>query len=428
MAQAAQTQAARKSLGESALAAADEAAAADNFEAAGDFLRLAKAAAAGAGGSSLASAVQARDKEVDQLRQEYERVKPAADKLKKDPTDPDANLAVGRYLCFAKGNWEKGLPLLAAGSNVKLAELADKDLAAPTAAADQVELADAWWESAQGEHDAAKTRALQRAFTWYSQALSAGLSGITKTKAESRVKTIKEQVPDLQAPVVVTEYQWTKGDPPTPMLRTSEGFCLLASLSGRFDGIGELLTLSPERGTWYLAGKGGAIQPVKGGAIGIQTALRRRFRPDMRQSTWQTGMAPVRLLHQADGFCFLAAVSGSFQGDEGVGVTLGQDGYWYLAGESGRKVVGIAVAMRTLAAGSFRAEVKEYRWSSGDKPVKMIAKSEGFCYLSMVGGGFRGFGEEAKVYVGPDDYWYLDGKTGGTPLRARAISVRTGPP
>ena len=88
------------------------------YNAAADFLRVAKAAAANAGSPPVATAVQALDKEIGQLRQEYERIKPAADKLKKDPTDPDANLDVGKYLCFAKGNWEKGLPLLAAGSNV----------------------------------------------------------------------------------------------------------------------------------------------------------------------------------------------------------------------------------------------------------------------------------------------------------------------
>ena len=32
--------------------------------------------------------------------------------LEKEPADPKANLAVGRYLCFFKGNWDQGLPKL----------------------------------------------------------------------------------------------------------------------------------------------------------------------------------------------------------------------------------------------------------------------------------------------------------------------------
>jgi serine/threonine protein kinase len=428
VAQAAQTQAARRALAEGALASAEEAVAADKYDAAADFLQMAKAAVSNAGSPSLAATVQARGKDVEQLRQEYERVRVSADKLKKDPTDPDANLAVGKYLCFAKGNWEKGLPLLAAGGDVKLGELVDKDLAAPTAAAEQTALADGWWDLAQGEHDPAKAHVLRRAFTWYSKALEEGLTGLTRTKAETRLMAIQEQVPGLEPPVFVKEYRWAKGEPPTPMLRTGEGFCLLASMSGRFDGIGEVLTLSPADGTWHLAGKSGNIQPIKGSAFGVQTALRRQFYLDARDLRWQTGMAPQRLLHRSDGFCFLAAVSGSFQGEEGVGVTLARDGYWYLAGDPGQKVVGIAVRMRVNTPGSFRAEIKEYRWSTGDKPVKMIAKGEGFCYLSAVGGSFRGFGEEVRVYVGPDGYWYLDGRTGGPHVRARAVSIRTATP
>ena len=32
--------------------------------------------------------------------------------------DPEANLRVGRYYCLIRGEWEKGLPLLAKGSHV----------------------------------------------------------------------------------------------------------------------------------------------------------------------------------------------------------------------------------------------------------------------------------------------------------------------
>ncbi len=42
------------------------------------------------------------------------------EKLKESPDDPAANLAVGSYLCFNKDQWERGLPMLAKGSDPAL--------------------------------------------------------------------------------------------------------------------------------------------------------------------------------------------------------------------------------------------------------------------------------------------------------------------
>ena len=54
----------------------------------------------------------------------------ADEKLKTNPDDPQANLALGRYRCFAKGDWEAGLPLLAKSGDAALASLAKKALEA----------------------------------------------------------------------------------------------------------------------------------------------------------------------------------------------------------------------------------------------------------------------------------------------------------
>ena len=41
--------------------------------------------------------------------------------LQQDPEEPAGeSCSVGRYLCFSKGDWEKGLPLLARGSDETL--------------------------------------------------------------------------------------------------------------------------------------------------------------------------------------------------------------------------------------------------------------------------------------------------------------------
>jgi hypothetical protein len=51
--------------------------------------------------------------------------------------------------------------------------------------------------------------------------------------------------------------------------------------------------------------------------------------------TWRQGEAPIRLIRKEEGFCALTLVTGSFQGGgEMVRVYIGEDGYWYLGGES----------------------------------------------------------------------------------------------
>jgi hypothetical protein len=56
--------------------------------------------------------------------------------------------------------------------------------------------------------------------------------------------------------------------------------------------------------------------------------------------TWRQGEPPVRIMPKADGFCALSLVTGHFQGGgEVVKVYIGEDGYWYLGGQSGQEGV-----------------------------------------------------------------------------------------
>ena len=74
----------------------------------------------------------------------------AREKLKTDPDDAAASLAVGRWSCFWQGDWEEGLKLLAKGSDAALKSLAAEELAAkPAKADDSVARGDAWWNMAE---------------------------------------------------------------------------------------------------------------------------------------------------------------------------------------------------------------------------------------------------------------------------------------
>ena len=52
---------------------------------------------------------------------------------------------------------------------------------------------------------------------------------------------------------------------------------------------------------------------------------------------WDYNEPPVRMIHKNEGFCYLSGLGGAFDGGaEGARVYIGDDGYWYLHGNSGR--------------------------------------------------------------------------------------------
>src|SRR4051812_32886546 len=75
----------------------------------------------------LVSAVAARVKEVRTAHLEYQRTRPASMRLSQHADDESANYEIGKFLCLVKGEWDKGLPLLARGVESQLRALAGKD-------------------------------------------------------------------------------------------------------------------------------------------------------------------------------------------------------------------------------------------------------------------------------------------------------------
>ena len=52
---------------------------------------------------------------------------------------------------------------------------------------------------------------------------------------------------------------------------------------------------------------------------------------------WQHNGVPVKMLHKDEGFCYLADIGGAFDGGAEVArVYIGDDGFWYLHGSTGR--------------------------------------------------------------------------------------------
>jgi hypothetical protein len=142
----------------------------EDVEAAARIFKVAEAAAKSTGIVPVIASVEEWRGKVAAKEKEAAQIKAAAETLNKDPDDADANRVLGKHLCFTRGEWDKGLPLLAKASDEKLKALALKDLNHPAAAAQQIEIGDGWWDLAETKTGSVKTRLQIRAAFWYETA------------------------------------------------------------------------------------------------------------------------------------------------------------------------------------------------------------------------------------------------------------------
>jgi hypothetical protein len=138
--------------------------------------------------STLAPTLAARVKEIDALRIQRDRVAAQTVRLKATPDDPAANLFVGSYHCFTRGDWDRGLPMLAKGSDPELRKLAADDLANAARDDAAARLGDAWWKIGERQPESLRTKTWQRASAFYTRALAAA-TGLRRSLIEKRIAT-----------------------------------------------------------------------------------------------------------------------------------------------------------------------------------------------------------------------------------------------
>jgi hypothetical protein len=191
---------ARTSLGkcavaEAALPLADRAVDADRYEVALDLVALAESTSRRCASADLDLRIKSRDREIRATHKEYARIKPLIEVLAKasstEQLPPADALAAGKFLCFMKGHWDKGLPLLARAGDASLSLLAKTDLAGPVGVDAQVKLGDRWWELSEAESGIVKKQMQRRACSWYKREM-AKLKGLTRTKVERRIKQVSD--------------------------------------------------------------------------------------------------------------------------------------------------------------------------------------------------------------------------------------------
>jgi hypothetical protein len=186
-------QAEQRAAAEKAVAVAEEAIEDDNFEVANRLLKLAQAAAVKARSDELRERVRLRLKQCQEAEKRFAEAEQARQTLKTRPDDPEANLTLGKYLCFVKEDWEGGVPHLARTSDPALKALAEKELAqkeaGPSPSIDErIALADGWWDLAEKGETGRPLR--QRAGTWYRAALNDLPQGLLRTKVQNRLEEL----------------------------------------------------------------------------------------------------------------------------------------------------------------------------------------------------------------------------------------------
>src|SRR6185437_4907237 len=99
---------ANRAIAEASLARVSEAQELGDFDTVKRLADVAVAASRKAKDTALAKRALELGKTVSAVKQQFDAWQKAKGVLAKSPDDPAANLAVGRYLCQVRGDWESG--------------------------------------------------------------------------------------------------------------------------------------------------------------------------------------------------------------------------------------------------------------------------------------------------------------------------------
>ncbi len=180
-----------KAVAQQAAALVEDAILADDYDLAREMLEMAKAAAPHARDGELLSRVTERAAEVEEVAKAKKEVEGALETLEKSPADPKANLAAGLFYCLYRGDWDRGLPMLALAADGTLDALAKREMAGPNSADAEVALGDGWWDLMDKYQGIARTQVRSRAALWYEKALPK-LSGLSEMRVKKRLEEIEE--------------------------------------------------------------------------------------------------------------------------------------------------------------------------------------------------------------------------------------------
>jgi len=193
------TTAQHKAVAEAALQLVDNLADEDEIELALDVCEAGRAAASKSRQSALVKEMAAKAGDLKKQQAAFLEYRRALAVMENEPAEPAANLAAGRYLCLVKGDWVKGVPMLALGSDAALKAVALMELRGADSAEQQAAIGNAWWDAAETGQGAERDTLRLRAGTWYQQAapkLTGELAGLKIKQRLEQLASMGREVPE----------------------------------------------------------------------------------------------------------------------------------------------------------------------------------------------------------------------------------------
>ncbi len=126
MSKRARTSSQHKSVVETALQLVDESLGRDDYGSATKLAEIASLAAPKAKDRQLALETQTKTFAVKKSKVKFDKLQVALATLETNPPDATANLVAGLYYCLVRGDWERGIPMLAMGCDEEFKELATR--------------------------------------------------------------------------------------------------------------------------------------------------------------------------------------------------------------------------------------------------------------------------------------------------------------
>ena len=126
-------------------------------------------------------------------KREYDGAVESLQEYRRDPSNAEAAAKFGMFLCFIKGDWDTGLPLLTKGGPATLQEVAALDLAGANNNQERVAIGDVWWELSElARKGSYRQAARDRAVSWYQQAYETMPDSLERIHVKSRMDEAEE--------------------------------------------------------------------------------------------------------------------------------------------------------------------------------------------------------------------------------------------
>lgn len=186
---------------------------------------------------------------------------------------------------------------------------------------------------------------------------------------------------------------WSQGQAAVNLGSSSNRFCFLTSIAGKFAGGGESVRLQIVSGQWQLTGTSGqrdvaAIARCQLNVTGADITS---------ESVWSQGQGEVNLGSTANRACFLMGVQGKFEGG-GEAVWVRKSGGNYLLGGQSQQA-GVGARARCLR--NRITFTNDWTWNQSQGATTMVqafVENDGWaCGLTRMTGRFHGGGE--RIYI-----------------------------